>query len=154
MTDIELLKRAETWEERNNPRAWQALDIGATRQDINRLLDSGYFQRRAASSRIGPGQFGPALYKLTDKGRQILEAKKDIAPVTVESVMRSMQHIVGFEDLKPVIAEAIAFHKRTHFLLSWTQYATLSLIRQWYSGAVPQQKVYQINYSKSSRPCF
>jgi len=48
MTDFELLKRAEAWEQRNAPRAWQALDIGATRQDINRLLDSGYIERRAA----------------------------------------------------------------------------------------------------------
>lgn len=47
-TDYEILKRAETWERANSPRAWQALDIGATRQDINRLLDSGYIERRAA----------------------------------------------------------------------------------------------------------
>lgn len=116
-TDFELLKRAETWEERNKPRAWQALDIHATRQDINRLLDSGYFERRCASSRIAPGQFGPALYKITGKGLKILEAKSDLPPVTVEAVMRAMQHIVGFEKLKLLIAETIAYHKRAHFLL-------------------------------------
>jgi Holliday junction resolvasome RuvABC ATP-dependent DNA helicase subunit len=137
MTDIELLKKAEAWEARNTPRAWQALDIGATRQDINRLLDSGYFQRRAASSRIGPGQFGPALYKLTDKGLQILEAKKDMAPVTVEALMRAMQHIVGFEKLKLLIAETIANHKRAHFLLEGPPASVKSTILDAIRNVVP-----------------
>jgi len=136
-TDFDLLKRAEAWEERNSPRAWQALDIGATRQDMNRLLDSGYFQRRAASSRIAPGQFGPALYKLTDKGLQILEAKKDLPPVTVEAVVGAMEHIVGFEDLKPIIAEAIAFHKRTHFLLEGPPASVKSTILDAIRNVVP-----------------
>ena len=136
-TDFEILKKAETWEIRNSPRAWQALDIGATRQDMNRLLDSGYFQRRVASSRIGPGQFGPALYKLTDKGLQILEAKRDLPAITVPDVMRAMQHIVGFEDLKPIIAEAIAFKKRTHFLLEGPPASVKSTILDAIRNVVP-----------------
>jgi hypothetical protein len=136
-TDIELLKRAETWQKRNPIGAWQALDIGATRQDMNRLLNSGYFQRRAASSKISPGQFGPALYKLSDKGKQILEAKQELPPITVEAVMRAMQHIVGFEDLKPIIAEAIAFHKRTHFLLEGPPASVKSTILDAIRNVVP-----------------
>jgi Holliday junction resolvasome RuvABC ATP-dependent DNA helicase subunit len=104
---------------------------------MNRLLDSGYFQRRAASSRIAPGQFGPALYKLTDKGLQILEAKKDLPPVTVEAVVGAMEHIVGFEDLKPIIAEAIAFHKRTHFLLEGPPASVKSTILDAIRNVVP-----------------
>jgi len=116
-SDLEVLKKAASWEERNAPRAWQALDIGATRQDVNRLLGSGYVERRMASSRMGAYQFGSALYKLTDKGRQVFEAKKELPPVTVEDVLNGMAYIVGFDDLKQSIAEAVAYHRRTHFLL-------------------------------------
>ncbi len=136
-TDYEVLKRAEAWQARNPIGAWQALDIGASRQDINRLLDSGYIQRRAASSRLGPHQFGPALYKLTDKGLRILEAKQDLPPVTVEAVMQAMSHIVGFEDLKPIIAEAIAYRKRTHFLLEGPPASVKSTILDAIRNVVP-----------------
>ncbi len=140
-TDFELLKRAEVWEGRNAPRAWQALDIGATRQDINRLLDSGYIQRRAASSRIAPHQFGPALYKLTDKGLGILERKQELQPVTVDDVMRAMQHIVGFEKLKLLIAETIANHKRAHFLLEGPPASVKSTLLDAIRNVVPDSSM-------------
>ena len=40
-TDIEILKNALNFETRNGPRAWEAANVGASRQDINRLLGAG-----------------------------------------------------------------------------------------------------------------
>jgi SpoVK/Ycf46/Vps4 family AAA+-type ATPase len=136
-TDLDVLKRAAAWEGKFQPRAWQALDLGATRQDVNRLLDSGYIQRVAASSRLAPNQFGPALYKLAPKGLGIVERKKNLQPVTVEAVLKSMEYIVGFDDLKQRIAEAIAYHRRTHFLFEGCPASVKSTLLDAIRNVVP-----------------
>jgi len=51
--------------------------------------------------------------------------------------MRAMQHIVGFEDLKPIIAEAIAFRKHTHFLLEGPPASVKSTILDAIRNIVP-----------------
>lgn len=67
-TDIEILKNAQAFEARNGIRAWEASNVGASRQDINRLLGAELIECRSHSCKVGPNQYGPALYKLTQKG--------------------------------------------------------------------------------------
>jgi len=71
---ISISKKALAWEERNSP-ALASLDIGATARTSTAYWIAVSFSARSIITDRS-GNFGPALYKLTEKGLQILEAKK------------------------------------------------------------------------------
>lgn len=80
---------------------WEAMNVGAGRADINRLVSAGLVEQRHHSSKLGPGQYGPALYKLTEKGRTLATAETRIdPPVPAEAIIQAMDLIVGFDDVK------------------------------------------------------
>lgn len=137
-TDYEILQRALSWEARNAPRAWDAASIGATRQDINRLMESELITQRVRSSRIGPGQYGPSLYKLTDKGRELASTPEQAEQsITAEEILEAMSLIVGFDDIKEQLAYCIETRKRTHFLLEGPPACCKSVLLDALRGTVP-----------------
>jgi hypothetical protein len=81
-------------------------------------MDGGLIEQRAHSSKLGPGQYGPALYRLTEKGRKVAAGQVGIRPtIPAGEIIAAMDLIVGFDDIKEQIAYCIEMHKRTHFLL-------------------------------------
>ncbi|MDD5510499.1 MAG: LAGLIDADG family homing endonuclease [Dehalococcoidales bacterium] len=117
VTDMEILHRALNFEKRG-PQAWEIATVGASRQDINRLVQAEFVEQRAHSSKIQTGVYGPALYRLTEKGRRLVIVQDEInPPIPAEEIIASMSLIVGFDDLKDAIAHAIEERKRIHFLM-------------------------------------
>lgn len=137
-TDAEILKRALNFETLYAPRAWEKNDVGASMADINRLTEGEYVECRHHSSKLGIGQYGPALYKLTGKGRAIaLTPDQPIKFVSAAEVIGAMSLIVGFDDLKDSISFAIEKRKRTHFLLEGPPACAKSVILDAVRRVVP-----------------
>jgi hypothetical protein len=118
-SDLEILRRASDREgdQRDkrppNLRSWQAYHVGATRSDINRLLE----EELIAVTHKEPGM---TRYRLTDKGRSVLwtaSIEREIRRVPASEVIEAMDLVVGFEDIKQAIAAAVEKRRRTNFLL-------------------------------------
>lgn len=137
-TDIEILNRALNYETKRGPQAWDAASIGASRQDINRLLQGELIEQKARSSRIQTGVYGPALYRLTERGRRLAAGQDEAWPtVTEDEVVEAMSHIVGFEDIKCQLAFNIAEGKRIHSLLEGPPASVKSTILEAIRNCVP-----------------
>jgi hypothetical protein len=111
-TDIEILKRAYDRENdsRNQCRVWAAYHVGASRSDINRLITEELIVQAHQSSRIGKYDYAPALYRLTEKGRSLIFAttmEREFERVPAADILDAMSLIVGFDDVKQAIAQAI-----------------------------------------------
>ena len=138
MTDIDILRRAVAFEEKRAPQCWEALNVGAGRADMNRLLGAGLIELRLHSSKIAPGQYGPSLYRLTDNGRKVVRQDADIRPpIPAAEILEAMSLIVGFEDIKETIADAIENRKRIHFLLEGPPACAKSLFLDAVRTSVP-----------------
>ncbi len=116
-TDIEILKKAkEREEDPRRPRDWKPWEfwvVGATKEDIRRLLDQGYVTIAVRGDRL-------TKYLLTDKGKDVvwsvtMERKFTAVPRT--SILDSMSLIVGFDDIKETLADAIASRRKINFML-------------------------------------
>jgi len=115
-TDMDILRRALAFEEKRAPMCWEAMNVSAGRADINRLVNMGLIELRHHSSNIAPGQYGPALYKITEKGRKVAAQDENIRPpVSAAEILEAMSLIVGFDDIKETIAYSIEARKRIHF---------------------------------------
>ncbi len=137
-TDLEILQSSLNFEIKRAPQCWDAATVKASRQDINRLLNADLIEIRHHSSTIAPGQYGPCLYKLTDKGRKLASAQAEIrASIPASEIIESMTLIVGFEDIKETIAYAIEAHKRIHFLLEGPPACAKSLVLDAIRNTVP-----------------
>jgi len=135
-TDMEILTRALNFEKRG-PQAWDAAVVGASRQDINRLAASELIVQRMRSSTVQPGIYGPALYRLTEKGRKLAEGQVMAPAVPAAEILEAMSLIVGFDDIKETIAYAIEARKRTHFLLEGPPASCKSVLLDAVRRAVP-----------------
>jgi len=116
-TDIEILRRALDRENdtRRPPamRHWEFHALGATRADMKRLLDEGYIQIATRNGSI-------TKYLLTEKGKRVVWAEsmeRKIETVSASEVMDALDLVVGFDDIKLTLAEAIASRRRINFLL-------------------------------------
>ncbi len=136
-TDMEILIRALNFEKRG-PQAWEAATVGASRQDINRLAAAELIVQKIRSSTIQPGVYGPALYRLTEKGRKLAQGQTNTEPVIpATEIIEAMSLIVGFDDIKETIAYAIEARKRTHFLLEGPPASCKSILLDAVRRAVP-----------------
>jgi len=121
-SDIDILKRAKDREGDPKGRhySWSAYNVGATRQDINRLLAEELIVVAHKSSRIDFHEYSVTRYLLTEKGSSVVFAammEKEFRRIPVEETLEAMQLVVGFDDLKLEIARAVEKRRRTNFIL-------------------------------------
>jgi hypothetical protein len=136
-TDMEILTRALAFEKRG-PQAWEAAVVGASRQDINRLVTAELIVQRQRSSTVQRGIYGPALYRLTEKGKRLAGGSSEPRPViTQESILGAMSHIVGFDDIKEQIAFNIESNNHGHCLLEGPPACCKTIILDAVRSAVP-----------------
>lgn len=139
MSDMETLRRAHEREndtrDRRPPeiRSWEYYKVGASRKDIERLLDEGLvtISFKAASY--------PTRYKLTEKGRALVWAaamEREFTRVPASSILEAMDLVVGFEDLKLTIARAVEARRRVNFLLEGPPASAKSLLLEGVRSAV------------------
>ena len=138
-SDLEILRRAYDREndtrDRRPPhlRTWEYYSIGASRNDISRLLDEGLFI-------IAMKAAGLTKYRLSEKGRGLVAAmamEREYAKVPAQSVLEAMELVVGWEDIKQAIAYAVEARRRTNFLLEGPPACAKSLILEGVRSAVP-----------------
>ncbi len=119
MDDMTILRKAYEREndtrDRRPPshRSWEFYTIGASRRDVNRLIDEGMVIVAFKSSSL-------TKYKLSEKGRNFVFAtsmEREFAKIPAASVLEAMNLVVGFEDMKDAIARAVESRRRINFLL-------------------------------------
>jgi len=148
MTDIELLRRALDYEnDKRRPqkwRYWEHHSIGATKADVIRLKDQGYIQIAIRDGSL-------TKYALTEKGKQIVWAQsmedQYQAPAKSE-VLAAFELVVGFEDIKETLADALASRRRINFLLEGPPACAKSVMLDGVRRAVPT--AYQAFGSRTS----
>ena len=140
MNDMEILRRAYEREndtrDRRPPqlRSWEYYTIGASSNDMKRLLDEGLliiaFKSRSYSTR----------YKLSEKGRNLVWAtsmEREFLKIPAESVMEAMNLVVGFEDIKEAISLSVEAQRRINFLLEGPPACAKSIMLEGVRSAVP-----------------
>ncbi len=139
MNDMEILRRAYQREndsrDRRPPqlRSWEYYTIGASRDDIRRLLDEGMLIIAIKTSTL-------TKYKLSEKGRDFVFAttmEREFSRVPAASIKDAMDLVVGFDDVKDAIARAIESQRRIHFLLEGPPACAKSIILEGVRSAVP-----------------
>ena len=139
MKDMEILRRAYDREndsrDRRPPsvRNWEYYTIGASREDIRRLVDEGFIIVALKTSTL-------TKYKLSEKGRNFVFStmmEHEFARVPAASVKESMDLVVGFDDVKDAIARAVESQRRIHFLLEGPPACAKSIMLEGVRSAVP-----------------
>lgn len=137
MTDMDILERAYAQE--TNPKngehwkqlGWSHLRVGASRQDIQRLADSGFVQMINHSGAY-------KSWRLTDKGRGAVLVDGNPRPrVPAARILDAMDIITGYEDLKEEIADTIEAQRPTHYLLEGPPASAKSVFLEAVHQAVP-----------------
>jgi hypothetical protein len=136
-TDIEILKKAQEREDdTRRPSQWKSWEfwvVGATKDDIKRLVDQGYVTAAVRQPRL-------TKYLLTDKGRQVVwsaSMERKFTAVPRSTLIESMELVVGFEDIKETIADAIAQRRRINFMLEGPPACAKSVILECVRTCVP-----------------
>jgi len=136
---MEILRRAYEREndirDRRPPqhRSWEYYTIGASRNDIKRLLDEGLLIVAVKTSVL-------TKYKLSEKGRSLVWAtsmEREFAKIPATSVLEAMDLVVGFDDLKDAIARAVEARRRINFLLEGPPACAKSIMLEGVRSAVP-----------------
>lgn len=137
-TTIELLKAAYNFEnDSRRPKKllghyWMHHSIGATKEEVKLLVDQGY---ACLAVHAGP----LVKYELTQKGREM--ALRDIdemlESVSKTEVIQAMDLVVGFEDLKDMLATAMATRRKVNFLLEGPPACAKSVMLDGIRAAVP-----------------
>lgn len=139
MNDMEVLRRAYEREndsrDRRHPtlRNWEYYTIGASRDDIKRLMDEGFIIISLKTSNL-------TKYKLSDKGRNFVWAtnmEREFAKIPASCVLEAMELVVGFDDIKDAIARAVESRRRIHFLLEGPPACAKSIMLEGVRSAVP-----------------
>ena len=125
-------------------RHWEFHAVGATKADVKRLRDEGYIQ---VSS-----QYGSIIkYLLTEKGKSVVWAEsmeRQFQAVSAREVMDALELIVGFDDIKQTLAEAIASRRRINFMLEGPPACAKSVMLEGVRVSVPT--AYQAFGSRTS----
>lgn len=136
MTDVDILRRALDRENDTrrpkNMRSWEFHAVGATRADIKRLQDEGYVCIAVRDDRL-------TKYVLTEKGRNqvwSLSMEDQFEAVPASVVMESLELVVGFQDIKETLADAVASRRRINFLLEGPPACAKSVILEGIRMAV------------------
>ena len=139
MNDMQILRRAYDREndsrDRRPPqlRSWEYYTIGASRNDIRRLLDEGLLIVAVKTTAL-------TKYKLSEKGRDFVWAttmEREFAKIPAASVLEAMNLVVGFDDIKEAIAKSIEARRRINFLLEGPPACAKSLLLEAVRSAVP-----------------
>lgn len=137
-SDIEILRRAIDRENdtRRPPhmRHWEYHAVGASKDDIKRLLDQGFVYIETRRGSI-------IKYKLTEKGQKAVWAERmerEFTAVTVSEVLDSLDLVIGFEDIKLTLAQALAARRRINFLLEGPPACAKSVILDGIRNAVSE----------------
>ena len=139
MNDMEVLRRAYEREndsrDRRPPhlRSWEYFNIGASRDDMRRLMDEGFIVIALKTSFL-------TRYKLSEKGSKFVFAttmEREFVKIPASSVLDAMDLVVGFEDIKDAIARAVASRRRINFLLEGPPACAKSLMLEGVRSAVP-----------------
>ena len=92
---------------------WEYYAVGATREDVRRLEDSGYIALVVNQPRL-------RKYQLTQKGNDVVwsaNMEEKMAVIPAASIIEAMTLLVGYDDLKEQIASAIERRLKVNFLL-------------------------------------
>ncbi len=115
-TDFEILRKAQEREDDSRRphqfRSWEFHAVGATRDDIKRLLDQGYVAISDRGDRL-------TKYLLTEKGRHVVwpsSMEKQFKAIPVEAVLEAMDAVIGFQDIKETLADIVHTRRRVHVL--------------------------------------
>jgi len=136
---MEILRRAFEREndsrDRRPPqiRSWEYYTIGASRDDIKRLLDEGMLIVALKTTNL-------TKYKLSDKGKNFVWAttmEREFTKIPASSVLEAMDLIVGFDDIKEAIANAVQSRRRINFLLEGPPACAKSLMLEGVRSSVP-----------------
>jgi hypothetical protein len=139
-SDMEILRKAYEREndsrDRRPPehRNWEFYTVGASREDIKRLLDEGMLVLALQTS------VGLKKYRLSDKGRDFVWAtmmEHEYTKVPARSILEAMELVVGFDDVKETIARAIESRRRIHFLLEGPPACAKSIMLEAVRSSVP-----------------
>ncbi|KKN12114.1 hypothetical protein LCGC14_1019850 [marine sediment metagenome] len=139
MNDMEILMKAHAREsdtrDRRDPsvRNWEHYTIGASRKDVQRLVEEGMLVVAVKTSLL-------TKYKLSDKGRGFVAAslsEREEHRVPAENIMEAMELVVGFDDIKLTLARAIEARRRTHFLLEGPPACAKSIMLEGIRSVVP-----------------
>jgi len=143
MNDMEILRRAYEREndsrDRRPPqiRSWEYYTIGASRDDIKRLLDEGMLIIALKTTNL-------TKYKLSDKGKNFVWAttmEREFTKIPASSVLEAMDLIVGFDDIKEAIAKAVQSRRRINFLLEGPPACAKSLMLEGVRSSVPDSYI-------------
>jgi hypothetical protein len=141
--DISILRSAyeQETDTRRPPkfRHWEAWAVGANKDDVERLMNGGFVE---IQNKDRCGRF--TKYVLTDKGRGMIAAtmvEEEATRVRAEDVLAAFEFIVGFGDIKEIIAQSIEARRRTHFLFCGPPACAKSLFLEGIRAAVPSAMV-------------
>ncbi|MCK5235895.1 MAG: ATP-binding protein [Deltaproteobacteria bacterium] len=119
MNDMEVLRRAYDRENDSRDRrpgylrCWEYYTIGASREDVKRLIEAGFIIIHVKTSTL-------TKYRLSEKGRGFVAEtlmEREHRRVPAADIKTAMNLVVGFEDIKGAIAQAIESRRRINFLL-------------------------------------
>jgi hypothetical protein len=144
MTDMEILRKALEKESDSRirfeaQRNWEAWTVGANRSDINRLLEGGLI--RVSISSTYPGGSRLVKYRLTEKGRGLVAVtsmENEANKIPATDILDAMSLVVGFDDMKQAIAQALSKEKRLHLLMEGPPASSKSLILEGVRSSVPR----------------
>ncbi len=138
-SDMEVLRRAYEREndsrDRRPPhlRSWEYFNIGASRDDMRRLLDEGFVVIALKTTNL-------TRYKLSEKGSKFVWSttmEREFTKIPAADVMTAMDLVVGFEDIKDAIARAVESRRRINFLLEGPPACAKSIMLEGVRSAVP-----------------
>jgi hypothetical protein len=114
-------------------RAWAREAVGASAADMRHLVDNGYVELKYD---VPPVQ----RYLLSEKGRgtvarALVAAQRPHIPR--ERILEAMNLIVGYEDIKDAMANAVDRDQRVNFLLEGPAASAKSLFLEAHREAVP-----------------
>lgn len=138
-SDMDILRQASEIEKR--PRApglgitgsWEYFAVGASREDIKRLLDEGLIEITMRNSQM-------TKYKLTVKGSKLVWAfnmEREMAKIPADTVLDAMSLVIGFDDIKEALARAIETRRKVNFLLEGPPACAKSLMLEAIRSVVP-----------------
>ena len=138
-TDIDILNAAYKIENCNGKMvgAWESHKVGATRSDIMRLQDSQLICR---CQHVEKGQESFNLYKLTSKGVNVLKGyseENESFHISAAEVIKAMDMVVGYQDIKQQIAMNIEAKKQAHLLFYGPPASAKSVILEAVRGIIP-----------------
>jgi hypothetical protein len=134
-SDAEILQKAH--EREHDPRRptrfkpWQHHAVGATVADINRLMNEGLVKLVYSE---------PNRYLLTEKGEGLAfpcAMEREMERVSREEILQAMDLIVGFDDLKQMMADAITSQRKICILLQGPPACAKSLMLDAIRSVVP-----------------